>query len=89
MLLDDGQVLAYDELVLATGAAPFVPPVPGRELPGVLRLPDHRGPRRDPRRRAGPPDRRRSIGGGLLGLEAANALVQLGLQTTWWRWRRG
>ena len=29
-------VLAYDELVLATGAAPFVPPVPGRDLPGCF-----------------------------------------------------
>ena len=30
------QVLAYDELVLATGAAPFVPPVPGHDLPGCF-----------------------------------------------------
>ena len=36
VLVDDGEVLAYDELVLATGAAPFVPPVPGHELPGCF-----------------------------------------------------
>ena len=36
VLLDDGQVLVYDELVLATGAAPFVPPVPGHDLPGAF-----------------------------------------------------
>ncbi len=34
--LADGEVLAYDELVLATGAAPFVPPVPGHELAGCF-----------------------------------------------------
>ena len=34
--LADGEVLAYDELVLATGAAPFVPPVPGHELDGCF-----------------------------------------------------
>ena len=55
VLLDDGEVLAYDELVLATGAAPFVPPVPGPRAGRLLRLPDHRGPGGDPgrpRRRA-------------------------------------
>jgi hypothetical protein len=34
--LADGTELAYDALVLATGAAPFVPPVPGRDLPAFL-----------------------------------------------------
>src|SRR4051812_15697025 len=28
--------IGYDDLVLATGSVPFVPPVPGRELPGVF-----------------------------------------------------
>ena len=56
----DGEVLAYDELVLATGAAPFVPPVPGPRPAGLLRLPDHRGPRGDPRGGGdGAPRRRR------------------------------
>ena len=31
-----GRALPYDELVLATGSAPFVPPVPGNDLPGVF-----------------------------------------------------
>src|ERR687895_1252868 len=40
--LADGTALPYDALVLATGAAPFVPPVPGRDLPGchVYRTPE-------------------------------------------------
>ena len=50
----------------------------------LLRLPDHRGPRRDPRggrRQAGHAGRRSAvvIGGGLLGLEAAKALRDMGL----------
>ena len=57
--LSTGEAIGYDALVLATGAAPFVPPVPGRDLAGLLRLPDHRGPRGDPRGVAGPATRRR------------------------------
>ncbi|HSE55642.1 MAG TPA: FAD-dependent oxidoreductase, partial [Nocardioidaceae bacterium] len=34
--LDDGDTLSYDVLVLATGAAPFVPPVPGHDLEGCF-----------------------------------------------------
>ena len=41
----------YDYLVLATGSAPFVPDVPGIRQEGRLRLPHHRGSRRDPRAR--------------------------------------
>ena len=38
----NGQVVPYDKLVIATGAAPFVPNVPGKDLPGVftMRTPD-------------------------------------------------
>ena len=80
VLVDDGQLLIYDELVLATGAAPFVPPVPGHDLPGcfVYRTIEDLEAIRDAARGA------RSgavIGGGLLGLEAANALRGLGLET--------
>ena len=80
VLVDDGQVLAYDELVLATGAAPFVPPVPGHELPGcfVYRTIEDL----DAIRAAAQGARTGAvIGGGLLGLEAANALRGLGLDT--------
>ncbi|MEP7737445.1 nitrite reductase large subunit NirB [Nocardioides sp. 31GB23] len=78
--LSDGRVLAYDQLVLATGAAPFVPPVPGRDLDGcfVYRTIEDLDAIREASRSA---TAGVVVGGGLLGLEAANALVQLGLET--------
>lgn len=78
--LSDGGELGYDALVLATGAAPFVPPVPGRDLDGcfVYRTIEDLEAIRDASTAA---TRGVVVGGGLLGLEAANALVQLGLDT--------
>jgi len=79
--LADGEVLAYDELVLATGSRPFVPPVPGADLPGVHVF----RTRADARAiMAAASGARRSvvIGGGLLGLEAARALREHGTHTT-------
>lgn len=80
VLLGDGDVLQYDELVLATGAAPFVPPVPGHELPGcfVYRTIEDLEAIRAAAAGGGTGV---VVGGGLLGLEAANALRQLGLET--------
>ncbi|GAA1514894.1 nitrite reductase large subunit NirB [Nocardioides humi] len=78
--LATGEDLTYDELVLATGAFPFVPPVPGKDLKNVFvyrTIEDLEAIRAASRRaRVGA-----VIGGGLLGLEAANALHQLGLET--------
>jgi nitrite reductase (NADH) large subunit len=78
--LSDGEVLDYDALVLATGAAPFVPPIAGRDLPGCF---VYRSIEDLEAIRAAslPATRGVVIGGGLLGLEAANALVHLGLET--------
>ncbi|MET9297872.1 nitrite reductase large subunit NirB [Micromonospora aurantiaca] len=71
----------YDALVLATGSYAFVPPVEGTDLPGVFvyrTLDDLAAIREHARgRRTGA-----VIGGGLLGLEAANALRLLGLATS-------
>ncbi|MFI7334630.1 nitrite reductase large subunit NirB [Micromonospora aurantiaca (nom. illeg.)] len=71
----------YDALVLATGSYAFVPPVDGTDLPGVFvyrTLDDLAAIREHARgRRTGA-----VIGGGLLGLEAANALRLLGLVTS-------
>ncbi|MDQ4051151.1 MAG: nitrite reductase large subunit NirB [Actinomycetota bacterium] len=80
VLLGDGETLPYDELVLATGATPFVPPVPGRDLDGcfVYRTIEDLEAIREA---AATARTGAVIGGGLLGLEAANALVQLGLET--------
>src|SRR3954470_9199948 len=73
-----GRSIAYDKLVLATGSYPFVPPIPGADAPGsfVYRTIEDLEAIRTWSRTA------RTgvvIGGGLLGLEAANALVNLGL----------
>ena len=77
---DAGRETAYDALVLATGSYPFVPPLEGSERPACLvyRTLD------DLDAIAACAGQSRSgavIGGGLLGLEAANALRQLGLET--------
>ena len=75
-----GQTLPYDRLVLATGSYPFVPPIPGRDRRDcfVYRTIEDLIAIREAAR-----DARTGtvIGGGLLGLEAAKALVDLGLQT--------
>ncbi|EQA4286891.1 FAD-dependent oxidoreductase, partial [Cronobacter dublinensis] len=75
-----GHETHFDKLVLATGSWPFVPPVPGRDLPGcfVYRTLDDLDAIRE---RAQHATRGVVVGGGLLGLEAANALKQLGLKT--------
>ncbi|MGE0782341.1 nitrite reductase large subunit NirB [Mycolicibacterium sp.] len=74
----DGQRFDYDALVLATGSFAFVPPVPGRDLPGchVYRTLDDLDAIRATADRATVGV---VIGGGLLGLEAANALRGFGL----------
>ncbi|MCF8206679.1 MAG: nitrite reductase large subunit NirB [Methylotenera sp.] len=78
--LADGEVLHYDRLVLATGSYPFVPAVPGRERAHchVYRtIEDLQGMQASGRTsRSGV-----VIGGGLLGLECAKALRDMGLQT--------
>jgi nitrite reductase (NADH) large subunit len=77
---DGGDVHRYDALVLATGSYPFVPPIPGHDADGcfVYRTIEDLDAIRDAatEARAGI-----VIGGGLLGLEAANALLRLGVQT--------
>jgi nitrite reductase (NADH) large subunit len=75
-----GRELPYDSLVLATGSYPFVPPIPGHDRKDCLvyRTIEDLVAIREASRNA------RSgavIGGGLLGLEAAKALADLGLQT--------
>jgi len=79
--LDDGALLAYDALVLATGSRPRILPVPGAELSGVHFL-----------RTLADADRIRAectrgrrlvvIGGGYIGLEVAASAHELGLEVT-------
>ncbi|WP_394613744.1 nitrite reductase large subunit NirB [Lentzea sp. JNUCC 0626] len=78
-----GVEVPYDALVLATGSVPFVPPVPGRDLPGchVYRTIDDLDAIRTTVEAASRPGRKSGmvLGGGLLGLEAANALRGMGV----------
>jgi len=75
-----GKAIRYDAIVLATGSYPFVPPVPGKDLPGcfVYRTLDDLEAIREYSRNC---TVGAVVGGGLLGLEAANALRSLRLET--------
>lgn len=75
-----GRKETYDKLVLATGSYPFVPPLPGREQPHCLvyrTIEDLEAITES----AAQSKIGVVVGGGLLGLEAANALKNLGLDT--------
>ncbi|MEE2034185.1 nitrite reductase large subunit NirB [Rhodococcus chondri] len=82
---DTGEEFRYDALVFATGSYPFVPPIPGKDLPGcfVYRTLDDLDGIRDAAESAGAGTGERPVGvvvgGGLLGLEAANALQLMGM----------
>jgi nitrite reductase (NADH) large subunit len=77
-----GKVVEYDACVLATGSVPFVPPIPGKQRPGVfvyrtiedlqnmLKYAEENNVKSAA-----------VIGGGLLGLEAAKAVKDIGLQS--------
>lgn len=78
---DLGTVRPYDVLILATGSSPIIIPVPGHKLSGVIGFRDIADVETMVRAsRAG----RHAIviGGGLLGLEAANGLMRNGMDTT-------
>lgn len=71
----------YDRLILATGSNPFMLPIPGKDLAGVLAYRDIA----DTQAMIDAAAKYRSavvIGGGLLGLEAANGLMKRGMQVT-------
>ncbi len=76
-----GELLTYDYLIMATGSAPFVPPIPGVEKDGVFvyRTIEDLDLMKNHARTA---KKGAVIGGGLLGLEAAKALLDLGITDT-------
>lgn len=77
---ESGDVFEYDKLVLSTGSYPFVPPIPGNDQPHCLvyrTIEDLENISASSAvSKVGV-----VVGGGLLGLEAANALKEAGLQT--------
>ncbi|MDE2586097.1 MAG: NAD(P)/FAD-dependent oxidoreductase, partial [Betaproteobacteria bacterium] len=81
VVAEDGTEAEYDRLLLATGSNPFILPVPGKDLPGVIGY-------RDIADTQAMIDAAKEhchavvIGGGLLGLEAANGLAIRGMNVT-------
>lgn len=80
-----GATYAYDHLVLATGSVPFVPPIPGVEKEGIFvyrTIEDLEGMMAYAARikTIKPNGRAAILGGGLLGLEAGKAVLDMGLE---------
>lgn len=81
MVVGQNGAVHYDKLLIATGSAPFIIPVEGRDLPGVITYRDLD----DTEAMIAAADRGGKavvIGGGLLGLEAAAGLAQRGMEVT-------
>lgn len=77
----DGTEEEYDRLLIATGSNPFILPVPGKELDGVIAYRDI-ADTNTMIEAAAKYKHAVVIGGGLLGLEAANGLMLRGMQVT-------
>jgi len=81
VIADDGTEEHYDRLLIATGSTPFVLPIPGNDLPGVIGYRDIKDT--DEMIEAARLHKHAVvIGGGLLGLEAANGLKLRGMDVT-------
>ncbi len=78
---DDGSITPYDKLLIATGSAPFIPPVPGVNKEGVFCF-RNLDETKALLERARPGTKAVVIGGGLLGLEAARGLQVQGADVT-------
>jgi len=77
----DGTEAEYDRLLIATGSLPFILPVPGKDLDGVIAYRDI-DDTLEMIDAASKYQHAVVIGGGLLGLEAANGLMLRGMQVT-------
>ncbi|MFI5445063.1 nitrite reductase large subunit NirB [Polaromonas sp. UC242_47] len=78
---DDGTEESYDRLLMCTGSNPFILPVPGKDLAGVIAYRDIA----DTNAMIAASEKYKKavvIGGGLLGLEAANGLMLRGMDVT-------
>ncbi|GGE51116.1 nitrite reductase large subunit NirB [Actibacterium pelagium] len=77
---DNGEVLAYDKLLFGTGSNPFIIPLPGHDLEGVIAYRDLEDTERMMSLQEG--QKAVVIGGGLLGLEAAAGMALRGVDVT-------
>jgi nitrite reductase (NADH) large subunit len=81
VIADDGTEVEYDRLLMCTGSNPFILPIPGKDLRGVIAYRDIADT--NAMIEASTKYKRAVvIGGGLLGLEAANGLMLRGMQVT-------
>mmetsp|Transcript_18202 Transcript_18202/g.28614 ORF Transcript_18202/g.28614 Transcript_18202/m.28614 type:complete len:374 (-) Transcript_18202:12-1133(-) len=76
----NGDVLPYDKLIFGTGSDPFMIPLPGHDLEGVIAYRDLEDTER--MMSLGPDNKVVVIGGGLLGLEAAAGMAARGVDVT-------
>ncbi|TCL00449.1 assimilatory nitrite reductase (NAD(P)H) large subunit precursor [Shimia isoporae] len=79
---DNGDVLDYDKLIIATGSNPFIIPLPGHDLDGVIAYRDLEDTNTMIALGDKPDAKAVVIGGGLLGLEAAAGLALRGVDVT-------
>ncbi len=77
----DGRRTPYDRLLIATGSNPIMLPLPGKDLPGVISFRDIKDVN-SMLQAAEHGTHAVVIGGGLLGLEAANGLMKRGMSVT-------
>ncbi|GAA3859271.1 nitrite reductase large subunit NirB [Celeribacter arenosi] len=82
VIAENGDELPYDKLVFGTGSNPFIIPLPGHDLDGVIAYRDLEDTNTMIESSAIPGARAVVIGGGLLGLEAAAGLRMRGMDVT-------
>jgi nitrite reductase (NADH) large subunit len=81
VIAEDGTEEPYDRLLIATGSNPFIPPLPGKDLKGVIAFRDI-ADTNTMIETATTHKHAVVVGGGLLGLEAANGLMSRGMDVT-------
>lgn len=81
VIAKDGSRVEYDRLLIATGSKPFIIPIPGKDTEGVMGFRDIADVKT---MIAAAKVKKHAVvlGGGLLGLEAGNGLMQLGMEVT-------
>ena len=81
LTLDNGDIITYDKLIIAAGARSNIPPIPGNDKKGVFALRSLDDARRL-KKALKQEQQAVVIGGGVLGLEAASEMLDLGLQVS-------